>query len=92
MPQSEQQFAGQIATAVVDLQRRDERLAWSRRMLGKGYVAAGRVAVEEQARMRAACRPGSASGRTCPASAPLRPEGATKPGGPGRDGADRAGL
>jgi HlyD family secretion protein len=53
VPQRLRQLEGRIASAGADLNRQDERLAWSGRMLGLGYVAAGRVRVEEQARLRA---------------------------------------
>jgi HlyD family secretion protein len=53
LPQTLRQLEGQVASATAELNRQDDRLAWSRRMLGLGYVAAGRVGAEEQTRLRA---------------------------------------
>jgi HlyD family secretion protein len=42
------EYEGQIALARSDLSRQTDRLAWSRRMLGKGYVSAAQVASNQQ--------------------------------------------
>jgi HlyD family secretion protein len=44
--QTEQQFRGQIALGKAEISRLTDRLAWTRRMLGKGYVSAAQVASE----------------------------------------------
>jgi HlyD family secretion protein len=51
--QAEQQFQGQIALAQSELNRQTDRLAWSKRMLDKGYSSAAQVSSDEQALRRA---------------------------------------
>jgi HlyD family secretion protein len=47
MAQTDKLYRGQIALAKSDLTRQNDRLAWSRRMLAKGYFAVGQVVTEE---------------------------------------------
>ena len=46
--QVEQNFKGQIALARSDLERQSDRLAWTLRMLEKGYASAAQVATDKQ--------------------------------------------
>ena len=50
--QFERDYRGQIALVKSDLSRQGDRLAWTRRMLEKGYVSAAQVAGEEQTGLR----------------------------------------
>jgi HlyD family secretion protein len=45
------EYKGEIALTRSDLSRQTDRLAWSRRMLGKGYVSAAQVASDAQKEM-----------------------------------------
>ena len=47
--QAEQQFRGQIALARSEQTRQTDRLAWSKRMLAKGYSSSHQVSGDEQA-------------------------------------------
>jgi len=47
MALTDRQYRGQIALASSDLTRQVDRLAWTRRMLGKGYFALGQIITEE---------------------------------------------
>lgn len=50
--QMEQEFKGQIALARSDLERQSDRLAWTRRMLEKGYASPAQVATDTQTGLR----------------------------------------
>ncbi len=50
--QNEASFKGQIALAQADLERHKDRLAWTLRMLDKGYVAAAQVATDNSTELR----------------------------------------
>jgi HlyD family secretion protein len=52
MLQAEQQLQGQIALAQSELTSQTDRLAWSKRMLTKGYSSAAQVSGDEQALRR----------------------------------------
>jgi HlyD family secretion protein len=52
MVQAEQQFRGLIALARSSLTRQADRLAWTQRMLTKGYASPRQVATEELAEQR----------------------------------------
>jgi multidrug efflux pump subunit AcrA (membrane-fusion protein) len=45
------EYEGEIALAKSDLSRQSDRLAWSKRMLGKGYVSVAQVASDQQKEM-----------------------------------------
>jgi len=47
LEQTQQSLNGKIALARADLKRTSDRLAWSRRMLGKGYASLGQVTNDE---------------------------------------------
>ncbi|MGE3821312.1 MAG: HlyD family secretion protein, partial [Isosphaeraceae bacterium] len=53
MAQTDKQMRSQIALAESDLNRQEDRLAWTRRMLEKGYLPEGQVMTEEQTLRRA---------------------------------------
>jgi HlyD family secretion protein len=46
------EYKGEIALARSDLARQADRVAWSRRMLGKGYASAAQVASDKQQELR----------------------------------------
>ncbi|MFO0890304.1 MAG: efflux RND transporter periplasmic adaptor subunit [Isosphaeraceae bacterium] len=46
------QFKGQIALARSDLERHSDRVAWTLRMLDKGYVSAAQLATDKQTTLR----------------------------------------
>jgi HlyD family secretion protein len=50
--QTEKGYLGQIALVQSDLQRAKDRVAWSLRMLDKGYVSAAQVATEKTTKQR----------------------------------------
>ncbi len=52
MEQTLEAMEGQIALAKADKQRAADRLAWSRRMIGKGYISQGQLSTEEFALLR----------------------------------------
>jgi HlyD family secretion protein len=51
--QDEQDYRGRIALAKSEVQRAADRLAWSTRMLQKGYSSAGQIATERSTLQRA---------------------------------------
>lgn len=50
--QAEQSFEGQVALNSSGLARQEDRLAWARRMLEKGYASLSQVSGEEEALLR----------------------------------------
>jgi len=50
--QSQQQFEGQLALNRSSLSRQEDRLAWTHRMLEKGYTSISQLSAEEEALMR----------------------------------------
>src|SRR4051812_2648505 len=50
--QVEQEYRGQIALARSDVERQTDRLAWTRRMLDKGYASTAQLATDIQAAFR----------------------------------------
>jgi HlyD family secretion protein len=50
--QTERDFLGQIALAKSDEARQEDRVAWARRMLEKGYASLAQVKTEEQSQSR----------------------------------------
>jgi HlyD family secretion protein len=52
-PQEKATYLGQIGLAVSDLERADDRLKWSTKMKGKGYVSAATNIADQLARQQA---------------------------------------
>lgn len=50
--QAEQEFEGQVALNTSGLARQEDRLAWARRMMDKGYASLSQVTGEEEALLR----------------------------------------